>query len=69
MVHINVHFSLAMLSMLTLEHVTTDEVVNVIRLLPQKSSPLDVMPVSLLKLSADIMAPLIEVLEFKIRNR
>ena len=45
--------------MSTLEHVTTDEVADVIRLLPQKSSPLDVMPVSLLKLSADIMAPLI----------
>ena len=39
--------------------VTTDEVARVIRLLPQKTSPLDIMPVSLLKLSADIMAPLI----------
>jgi len=45
-------------TMSTLEYVTTDEVAAVIRLLPQKSSTLDVMPVSLLKLSADIMAPL-----------
>ena len=42
-----------------LETVTIDEVARVIRLLPQKTSPLDIMPVSLLKLSADIMAPLI----------
>jgi len=35
------------------------KVADVIRLLPQKSSPLDVMPVSLPKLSADIKAPLI----------
>ena len=46
--------------MSTLEYVTTDEVADVIQLLPQKSSPLDVVPVSLLKLSADIMAPLID---------
>ena len=30
-----------------------------IRLLPQKTSPLDIIPVSLLKLSADAIAPLI----------
>ena len=43
----------------TLETVTVDEVTRVIRLLPQKTSPLDIMPVSLLKLSADTIAPLI----------
>jgi len=39
--------------------VTATEVADVIRLLPQKSSPLDVIPVSLLKLSTDIMSSLI----------
>jgi len=43
----------------TLETVTVDEVTRVIRLLPQKTSPLDIMPVPLLKLSADTIAPLI----------
>jgi len=45
-----------------LECITTDEVTGIIRLLPQKSSPLDVMPLSLLKLSADIMTPLVACL-------
>jgi len=39
--------------------VAATEVADVIRLLPQKSSPLDVIPASLLKLSTDIMSPLI----------
>ena len=42
-----------------LDTVTATEVADVIRLLPQKSSPLDVIPVSLLKLSTDIISPLI----------
>ena len=42
-----------------LDTVTATKVADVIRLLPQKSSPLDVITVSLLKLSTDIMSPLI----------
>ena len=41
------------------EPVTVQEVADIIRLLPQKTSPLDFMPVSLLKSSTDTMAPLI----------
>ena len=44
-----------------LDTVTATEVADVIRLLPQSAEvlPLDVIPVSLLKLSTDIMSPLI----------
>jgi len=45
--------------MSTLEYISTDEVADIIRLLQQKSLSLDIMPVFLQKLSADIMAPLI----------
>jgi len=38
--------------------VTVDEVAQLIRALPPKSSPLDCLPVSLLKSSVDVMAPL-----------
>ena len=36
--------------------VTEDEVTRVIRLLPPKTSPLDCLPVSLLKTAVDVMA-------------
>ena len=39
--------------------VSVDEVVRLIRALPPKSSPLDCLPVSLLKSSVDVMAPLL----------
>ena len=39
--------------------VTVDEVSNIIRKLPPKSSPLDTLPVSFLKLTSNILAPLI----------
>jgi len=42
-----------------MKYVTTDEVADIIQLPPQKSSPVDIMPVSLLKLSADFIVPLI----------
>jgi hypothetical protein len=42
-----------------LAEVTAYEVVQLIHKLPSKSSPADCMPVSLLKLTADVMAPLI----------
>ena len=46
-------------SSVALEHfstVTVDEVVRVIKLLPPKSSPLDCLPVSLLKAAVDVTA-------------
>lgn len=37
--------------------VTEEEVARLIKLLPPKTSPLDCLPVSLLKIEADVMAP------------
>jgi len=42
-----------------LSEVTVDEVVNVIRSMPAKSSPVDFMPTTMLKSTVGIMAPLI----------
>ena len=42
-----------------LSAVTVDEVARQIKLLPPKSSPSDCLPVSLLKASVDVMAPLL----------
>ena len=46
-------------SMDSFSSVTVDEVTRMIRQLPPKSSPLDCMPVSLLKDSVEVMAPLL----------
>jgi len=42
-----------------LSEVTVDEVVNLIRSMPAKSSPVDFMPTTMLKSTVGIMAPLI----------
>ena len=44
---------------LELDEVTEDEVLKILQSMPNKSSPLDLFPSSLLKLCADVFAPVI----------
>ena len=59
----SVSFSMAFSSCVQLlveaQDVTVDEVVNLIRSMPAKSSPVDFMPTTMLKSTVGIMAPLI----------